>query len=224
MGHLKLDPGVDIQNDDGRCDLAGGAGRCRKHDVGRKRFGAVPEGGLLSQGHEIIGAVADQDVDGFGGIHHAAAADHDHAVGAFVAVKRSAFIDQVNPGILNNIIENSHQLKAGFYHGIRHHLRNAGIHHAFVCDDHGPGSAELRHFKAQLGANAGTIHDSGPVGPGKKRIQFNIRVFHKRSPYNEVLIDGILPAKNRALNLILVMNCILVVIMHSRHSQDKLIC
>jgi len=144
----------------------------------RQEFGIVEQADLVRQRPEIVQSPANQDVDRLGRVHDAAPSHDDHAVGATLPVEGSPLVDQVDPGILHNVVIDAGQLEAGFLDGIDDHLGHAGLNQSFVRVQGHLCAAELLHLETQFLTQTSLVHDPRPVDPGEERLERDIWILH----------------------------------------------
>ena len=88
-------------------------------------------------------AFSEQNAHAFGGIDHAAAADTDQNIGAFVSGKCRRLIDDINAGILRDVTVDANAFcpQAG-----GNFIQQPGPDDALVGDNNGAGAAQGMHF------------------------------------------------------------------------------
>ena len=101
-----------------------------------------------------------------------------HAVGTALPVKSSPFIDQIKSGVLNDLVVDTDQLKAGRLDGLDYHFRYTSLNKPLVGVEDHLRAPEISHFKAQLFPHAGWYIILGRHAHVKNGSKLRIRVFH----------------------------------------------
>ncbi len=107
----------------------------------RQWFGPVKQSHLLRKRRKIIETSANQNVNGLGGVHNTAASYDHHAVSAALPVKSRPLVDQIEAGVLHDLVVDTDQFQAGGFYRFDHHVRHTSLNEPLVrVEDHLPAS------------------------------------------------------------------------------------
>jgi len=144
--YVVLDLALWIGNYSPKSNLTASAGRCRHCDERRNAL----DDGLRISPLEIQdrAAVNCNHTNGFGGIHGAAAAEADESIAALTLIQLSAPIHQRDGRIGHHLVEENVVDVLGLQN-LGCLIHEAGVHQAFVSDQHGPFGAQRLDLVAQ---------------------------------------------------------------------------